>query len=423
MQTKLTAALVRRHTEEVPPARDTSYFDTEVPRLALRVKPRRNGAAKWASLYFVRYTAPGGRERRVKVGDPKTMSLDAARIAAKRTLARVDAGGDPAEDRDKLRQDWTVREAWAAYAASPEFAKHTERSQTENGATARLHVLSHIGGEKLSSIDIPMVRRLHRLVETDRRTNTRKRKLGGPGAARRAVRVLSSMLTWAVGEGQLDRNPIIGSLRLDGGGERTTILDRPEQYARLFATMDGMVAEGELRPLVRAFVVLVAATGMRRNEARTLQWGDIDLGARRVVLRNPKGSKLARNGGRTETVSLPPIAAAALAAVRPEAAADGNAVFVPQRGKLIAVNLDWNRIRAKAELPAGLVLHSLRHSIGTAGIVAGVSTAEVGKMLRHRNLAVTQKYLHLAEASRSRLQDRAIEHLMPGRSSVVGGGS
>ena len=59
------------------------------------------------------------------------------------------------------------------------------------------------------------------------------------------------------------------SPRLDGDGERQTILDQPEQYARLFETMDKMVAEGRLRAIVRAFVVLVAATGMRRNEART----------------------------------------------------------------------------------------------------------------------------------------------------------
>ncbi len=82
------------------------------------------------------------------------------------------------------------------------------------------------------------------------------------------------------------------------------------------------------------------------------------------------------------------------------------------RGEVIAVNHDWNRIRAEAELPAGLVLHSLRHSIGTAGIVAGMSTAEIQSMLRHRNIATTQRYVHLAEASQSRLQDRASDHLM-----------
>ena len=49
MQTKLTKALVRRLLRDGV-VRDTSYFDFEVPRMALRLKP--SGAA-W---YFVRYT-------------------------------------------------------------------------------------------------------------------------------------------------------------------------------------------------------------------------------------------------------------------------------------------------------------------------------------------------------------------------------
>ena len=381
--------------------------------MALRVKPPRKNSPRWASLVLYTLHAPGGGERRLKVGNPATMALDEARTAAKRMLAKVDGGGDPAADKAALRADWAIREAWTAYGASPEFAKHAERGQAEDKACATNHILHHIGTTKLSAIDAPLVRRLHRLVEADQRTNKRKRRLGGPGAARRAVRVLSSMLSWAVNEGQLDRNPIIGTIRLDGTGERTTILDQPEQYTRLFSTMDNMVAEGRLRPHVRAFVVLLSATGLRRTEARTLRWGDLDLGARRITLRNPKGVKLARQGPATETVSLPPIAAAALAAIRPEDAHTDEQVFVPARGQMIAVNHDWRRIRAEAKLPPDLVLHSLRHSIGTAGIVAGMSTAEVGKMLRHRNLSVTQRYVHLAEASRSRLQDRAIESLIP----------
>ena len=77
----------------------------------------------------------------------------------------------------------------------------------------------------------------------------------------------------------------------------------------------------------------------------------------------------------------------------------------------MSVNHDWRRIRSEAGLPDDLVLHSLRHSIGTAGIVAGMSTAEVGKMLRHRSPTVTARYIHLAD--RSRLQDRAIAGLIP----------
>jgi integrase len=411
MQTKLTVALIRNLTEGSPPAHDASYFDTALPRFAIRVKPPVKAGAPWASLYYVRYTADG-RERRIKVGNPKTMSLDDARASARAVLGRVDSGRDPAAETAARRAAWTTAEAWREYEASPEFARKSPRTKVDDAAAATLHVLRHLGSAKLGDIDVPAVRRLYRAVASDQRSNRRRRRLGGPAAARRAVRTLSTLMTWCVADGHLSRNPILGALRLPGGGERTVIMDTPEQYAALFETMDQMVAEGRLRPAVRAFVTLLAATGLRRNEARTLCWGDVDLETRRIVLRGTKGSKL-RQVARLETASLPLIAAAALADMRPEDALPDDQVFPPNRGNLLAVNRDWNVIRKEACLPAGLVLHSLRHSIGTAGIIAGLSTAEVSKMLRHTNISVTQRYVHLAEASLARFQDRATEHLMP----------
>ena len=38
-------------------------------------------------------------------------------------------------------------------------------------------------------------------------------------------------------------------------------------------------------------------------------------------------------------------------------------------------------------------------------------------MLRHRNVATTQKYIHLADAARTRLQDRTHSHLVAGEGS------
>ena len=173
------------------------------------MKPPRRAGDRWAALYFVRYTPPGGGERRIRlvIRGRWTWTLP---VPLPRRCCRRSAGWNPAADSTANRAAWTVRDAWAQYAASAEFAKKAPRSQTEDCATARLHVLSHIGAIKLADIDVPAVRRLHRAVEGDKRTNTRQRKLGGPGAARRAVRVLSAMLTWTVGEGRLDRNPIIG---------------------------------------------------------------------------------------------------------------------------------------------------------------------------------------------------------------------
>jgi integrase len=408
--TRLTSRYVRELADEILPQRDTDYSDIVLPRFGLRVKPPTAPGKPWSASYYVRYVADGV-PRRHTIGDARTMDLDAARRAARAQLAIVDTGGDPVRNKATARAAWTVRRLSDAYLASSEFLRKTEKTRGTDRATITNQITHHLGREKLEAVDVPMVRRLIRKVETDSRLNARHRRLGGAGAARKAVRVLSAMLTWAVGEGQLARNPIIGNLRLDGDGMRETVITKPEDYARLLAVMDQLVGDGLLRPQSRSFIVTAAATGLRRSELQRLTWGQVDLAERRITLHESKGARLARSGPKTERVSLPPIAAAALQQIRPEAAESDEPVFRPQRGERIAINRDWNKIRDAAGLPKTLVLHSLRHSIGTAGILAGMSTAEVSRLLRHRNLAVTGRYVHLAD--QVRLQDRATAHLFP----------
>jgi integrase len=94
------------------------------------------------------------------------------------------------------------------------------------------------------------------------------------------------------------------------------------------------------------------------------------------------------------------------------------------------------RGRAAVQATGDLVLHGLRHSgeteaflpdmhvrytaagretrmSGTVAVMAGLSLPEVQKLLRHRNVTTTTKYIHLAEASQLRLQDRAMAAVMP----------
>jgi hypothetical protein len=70
---------------------------------------------------------------------------------------------------------------------------------------------------------------------------------------------------------------------------------------------------------VRAFIVCAALAGARRSELQCLTWGQVDLAERRITLSDTKGGRLMKKSGgiRTETLSLPPLAAAALVAIRP----------------------------------------------------------------------------------------------------------
>jgi integrase len=63
-------------------------------------------------------------------------------------------------------------------------------------------------------------------------------------------------------------------------------------------------------------------------------------------------------------------------------------------------------------------LHGLRHSLGTAAVLSGLSAPEVQALLRHRSLSVTGRYIHLAEAITIRLQDRVAARLTEGTPSA-----
>jgi integrase len=413
---KLTPGFVRRVATEQPPARTTYYRDQDIPRHYLYVRPPSAPGKPWPADCRVRYTLPDGRRRWMVTGNPRTMDLHALRTAARAALAIVDAGGDPAADRASRRAVWTARDLWENYRSSPEFARCTPSSRATISCAFTAHILPRLGNEPISTIDVPMARRLMHAVATDTRTFRRNLRLGGAGAARRVARRLSAVLSFAVAEGQLERNPLRGSLRIGSDAVRETVITTPDEYARLFTTMDAMVTEGKLRPTARAFIVVAALTGARRSELQTLTWAQVDLAGRRITLSDTKGSKLMKRGAiRTEVLSLPPLAAAAVSAIQPDNTQDDadTLVFPPTKGERLYITLDWRRTRAAADLPPDLALHSLRHSLGTNAVLAGLSAPEVQAMLRHRNISTSAKYIHLADQHRARLQDRVVATLLP----------
>ena len=220
------------------------------------------------------------------------------------------------------------------------------------------------------------------------------------------------MMTWCVGEGRLERNPIIGNLRLDGDSGRETVIRTPAEYAALFQAMDDLVANGDppLRPMARAFITVAAWTGMRRSELQRLHWRADRSRRAPDQAHDEQGREAREERTEDEMISLPEPAAEALRAIRFEDALPNDLVFIPYRGEKLSIHRDWIRVPDHAGLPADLVLHGLRHSVGTAGATAGMSAPELQKLLRHRNITTVAKYIHMAETGR--FQDRAMGHLL-----------
>lgn len=128
-------------------------------------------------------------------------------------------------------------------------------------------------------------------------------------------------------------------------------------------------------------------TGMRLGEALNLTTGDVVLGPERAQVAHVRDSK----SGHPRTVPLNKFAAnAVLAAYAEEEAMMSERVFP------ICARTFQERF-ANACRFCGLtdvVVHSLRHTCATNLVRAGVPLPVVGKILGHRKLETTMKYVH-----------------------------
>ena len=205
---KITAKLVAALE---PEAGDVFVWDSELRGFGIRVYP--SGAKK----YLVQWKRDG-RTRRFGLGSHPLLKTDAARAKALDTLARIERGEDPAEERDARKADRTVAELLDLYLA--EGAGHLKAGTRETYASVfRRHVCPLLGDRKLRSLkpadiakmidDIGNGRTAGR-IEGEAKKHGRVIVRGGRGIAARSSEYLGAVCAWAVGRGMLATNPCAG---------------------------------------------------------------------------------------------------------------------------------------------------------------------------------------------------------------------
>jgi site-specific recombinase XerD len=144
-------------------------------------------------------------------------------------------------------------------------------------------------------------------------------------------------------------------------------------------------------------------TGIREAEAAGLSLGALagEPGARRIEVKG--------KGGKVRPVPIDPALDAVLLdyleerAVRfPKDELDhpSTPLFVDARGRRITVDqirylVERLYIRAgiRAQVPAGALVHALRHTFATAALEAGADVVELQELLGHASLETTRRYL------------------------------
>lgn len=251
------------------------------------------------------------------------------------------------------------------------LADRREKGFTQNTIEAYEYALKNLlrftGDRLVSAIDEGLVRAFRKHLTLRLR----------PASVYSILKQCRAAFAWGV-NGSSDRylyaSPFDQKDLFPNVGETLPRSLTPDEKSRFFAAIKG---ESWLN-----LFKFYSLTGCRRNEALNLEWGDINLGERRMAFRNTKNKK-----DRSLPIGIE-LMQVLLSLDRNEPRPFGN--YRPR-----SVSMAFKRLARKAGLAEDLHLHCLRHSVATELILKGVPLKLVSKMLGHSSIAMTEKYTHV----------------------------
>jgi integrase len=211
-------------------------------------------------FYYLRYRHNGAQIMKSigRHGSPWTP--DTARNEAKRLLGLAVGGDDP------------FAKSLAAEGFGVEVERYLERKRVgmkpRSFEEVKRFLTNHaapLAKLRLTDIDRRAIAVLLAEIERTR----------GPVARNRARSALSAFFGWAITEGLLETNPVQGTAKVNEGASRERVLTQDELRQLWHALGNGRFAD-----LVR----LLLLTGQRRTELGNLQWNEIDLKRKLIVL-------------------------------------------------------------------------------------------------------------------------------------------
>jgi integrase len=256
-------------------------FDDDVPGFGLRV--RAGGSRMWIFQYRV-----GGKQRRVSFGSATALSAQDAREKAAKLHAEVKLGRDPAGQKieSRARATETVEHVLRAYLAHKKLGLKP-RSYVE----VERHLLTRV--KRLHGLQINKIdRRNIAVLLTDVTTEN------GPNEANHVRASLSAFFSWAMREGLVEANPVIGTNRATENGPRDRVLSASE-----LRSIWNVLADGDYGTIVR----LLTLTGQRREEIGGLRRSEINLDKAVISLPAPR-----TKNGLPHDIPLSPLALAIL---------------------------------------------------------------------------------------------------------------
>ncbi len=340
-----------------PGKSDAIFFDDDLPGFGIRL--RSGGTRAWIVQYRI-----DGRSRRESLGDARKTDLNAARGAAKKKFAEVVLGRDPAAEK-------AAAKAKAAITFGPladQYLTLKKSKVRKNTYVADYRYLTTYWKPlRNSAIDSiarrAIATRLNQIVSDH-----------GATAAARARQSLSAFFSWAIREGMVESNPVIGT---NDPASHIDARDRVLTEAELRAVWTACAADDFGR-----IIPLLMLTAGRRDEIGGLQWSELNL--ERGLLSIP--------GARTKNhhalnLTLPALAVSILRSAPQREGRDY--VFGTRGGAFCAwsySSLTLNRriVDQRGAAIAGWRIHDIRRTVATGMAEIGIAPHVIEAILNHR---------------------------------------
>jgi integrase len=335
---------------------DVIHFDEALPGFGYRLRLGAGGRVlrSWVAQY-----RRAGATRRLLLGAAEVLSAEQARAAAKKVLAKVALGEDPQadkavrRDKDKLSLLSIVRE-------------YLSLRQSEVRPKTMSEITRYLTGPYFKPLHgMPIDTIAQRDVAACLVAIARQR---GNVTSAQARRALSAFFVWAMGEGVVTANPVIGTRRPKEETRDRTLTD-PELVAVWRAC-----EENDFGRIVK----LLFLTGARRGEVGGMCWSEIDL--ERGTWTIPKERS---KNGRQHILPLTPLALKIIAKVLQRVGRDH--LFGDWSGVGFTI---WDTFKKRLDGKAGVsnwVVHDIRRSVATKMADIGIAPHVIEQILNHQS--------------------------------------
>lgn len=258
--------------------------------------------------------------------------------------------------------------------------QHKPSGLASKEAILRLHLLPRFGAKRLDEITTEDVQRLKAaLVKKSGKT------------VNNVLSVLNVLLKTAHEWEVIERRPCAIKV------VRTMMAEANFHNFEAFETLVQVARETD--DVAHLIVLLGGEAGLRCGEMMALEWKDVDLTKGRLCVARSewKGHVTAPKGGRVRHVPLTSRLAEALCGARHSRHArvliDHDAQTLTQK----VVQGIMRRVARRAKVQKGV--HILRHTFCSHLAMHGAPSRAIQELAGHRDLATTQRYMHLSPAA------------------------